>query len=223
MNLDAAIDELIEFAKVVREASYADDKTPLQNSLALRKMASSDAMADGLFDTVIFGDLNEFKSLNDTHGHDAGDVAIEQAGALINECFVISEIGANGFRQSGDEFVILLKHDKITEFMKLVGKFASIDFVHQETEMSTKMSFGLAVSDEETDFPGLLKRAETACLAAKAQGNGKCVEWTNEIQIAAHVSKRKVCKICRAVNSCSVPPDKAGDELLCCSCCGERF
>ncbi|HQU94470.1 MAG TPA: GGDEF domain-containing protein [Pyrinomonadaceae bacterium] len=222
-TLDSAIEELVALADLVRKMSYADNLTPLGNALALEKIVSSNAFDRGEFDVVVFGDLNEFKSLNDSHGHDAGDAGIRQAGVLIQEYFVDSDIKAKGFRTSGDEFVILLKQEKIVTFREKAAQFASIDFSHQNNELTAKMSFGFAIGDDVTDFRELKTRAEMACRFAKTLGHGTVEGWTGELQRNTFTSKRKTCPNCGAVNSCSVPPNRSDISLVACSCCGHPF
>jgi hypothetical protein len=60
MNLDEAILQLEEVVAQIRKASFADDKTPLKNALALRNEVKSIEVGNTEFDVVIFGDLNGF-------------------------------------------------------------------------------------------------------------------------------------------------------------------
>jgi diguanylate cyclase (GGDEF)-like protein len=88
MNLDEAIEGLEKLVAEVRSASLTDDKTRLGSALALRQEAR--LMNEGVseFDVIIFGDLDDFKHLNDLHGHDAGDVAINKVGEVIHKLIV---------------------------------------------------------------------------------------------------------------------------------------
>lgn len=69
MNLDIAIEQLLEAASKVRAKSFADDKTPLGNALALSREKALINIGQSEFDVIVFGDLNDFKHLNDTHTH----------------------------------------------------------------------------------------------------------------------------------------------------------
>ncbi len=141
MNLDVAIEQLFEFVNRIREASYVDDKTPLGNSLALGKEAGSIGTGKSDLDVVIFGDLNGFKYLNDTHGHDAGDVAIGQVGKLIQREFVKTRtIKGKAFRVSGDEFVILINQNAVESFRAKTSSFRSVKFRYEEKKLETKIN-----------------------------------------------------------------------------------
>lgn len=219
MNLGTAIDQLTDHVGVVRELIYKDDKTELGNALSLSKAAAA-----GEFEIVIFGDMNDFKSLNDSFGHDAGDAAITQIGERIFDLFVDDdEIHAKAYRKSGDEFVLLIQQGALGAFEALVPQFAAVGFRYKDQELHAKMSFGVAIADEETDFEELVMRAETACRSAKSLGDGVCVRWDEAIQRNSPVNKRKTCRSCRTVNSCSIPSEAAAGDLKLCAFCGESF
>ena len=63
---------------------------------------------------VIFTDLNELKTMNDTQGHSAGDILLKKAGILLQEIFVEDEI----YRAGGDEFVVIVTNCTEEEFYK---------------------------------------------------------------------------------------------------------
>jgi len=85
------------------------------------------------------------------------------------------------------------------------------------------MSFGFAVGDGKTVFGDLLKRAETACLTAKSEGDGVCIKWDEEVERNALVGFRHNCRQCGSVNKCYIPKRLSPEKLKLCSFCGERF
>jgi diguanylate cyclase (GGDEF)-like protein len=220
MSLKDSIDELQLVVKQLAEKILSDDKTPLGNALALREMSSLLNRENTDFGAIVFGDLNRFKGINDTFGHQAGDIAIKETGEKIKEMFV-DNCGAKAFRQSGDEFVILFPAKNIKRFKKLAANFAEISFIFNEQPVRTAMSFGLVLIDEKSDFETLLLRAETACQQAKTKGDGKVVEWTEEVEKATLVNLRARCNKCGTKISCNVPKDKNPSELIICAFCGE--
>src|SRR6267142_4141845 len=110
MSLDEAIGRLEELVAEVRQASLTDDKTPLGSALALRQEARLINQGKSPFNVIAFADLNDFKNLNDVHGHNAGDVALNKVGETIHN-IVIEGWQAKAYRSSGDEFVFLLRQD----------------------------------------------------------------------------------------------------------------
>lgn len=162
MNLREAIDALessvksaLEVAvKEVVESALTDDKTPLRNALALREASSLFGAGGENPDVVVFGDLNDFKRLNDEFGYDAGDAAINEVGRLIQERLV-NKYKAQAFRLSGDEFVILLSSRFLEDFEAEAGSFASCLFHFEETSIETAMSSGFAVRQGEASYAEL--------------------------------------------------------------------
>ncbi len=218
MNLRETIEQLGQAVEEVKQAAVVDDKTSLKNALALRDESVLIDRGESGFDVIVFGDLNRFKTLNDAHGHDAGDVAIREVGERIRRT-VIERWKAKAFRLSGDEFVILLKRNLIKKFLQETSSFAEILFSHGEESLKTAMSFGYAISDGKTNFNDLLKRAETACQNAKNQGDGICIKWTKAVQRNALVSFRVRCQTCGATINCDVPKQNAPAQLKRCPCC----
>ena len=121
MSLRKTIEKREDVVKEVLQAALSDDKTSLGNSLALEDLLSFPNTKEN-FRAVVFADLNRFKSINDIYGHKIGDLAIEKAGLKIKELWV-DKCQARAFRQSGDEFVILLPESNINKFKKLAKQF----------------------------------------------------------------------------------------------------
>lgn len=220
MSLDDAIGQLESLVAEIRRVSFYDDKTPLGNALALAQEERRINEGVSEFDVIIFGDLNDFKHLNDEYGHEAGDLAIKRVGETIHEIVAEGTL-AKAFRQSGDEFVILLKQDLVERFLSVASSFGHIFFSHKGQELRTAMSLGYAYSDGKTSFRDLLGRAEVACQHAKAQGDGICIEWTEDMKLNPLVRKSGRCQKCSAKISCNVPAQNAPATLNFCPCCGE--
>jgi diguanylate cyclase (GGDEF)-like protein len=217
MNLDEAIDGLEKLIAEVRRASLTDEKTPLGSMLSLRQEARLINEGKSEFDVVVFCDLNDFKHLNDMHGHEAGDVAINKVGEVIYKLFVEGRQG-KAFRRSGDEFVILLKQHQLTDLSSLAISLSNIGFEYNGKPLSTGLSIGYVLSDGKTGFEDLLIRADLACQLAKASGNSE--QWTSGIQINPLIRMTKSCRNCGARITCNIPKQNAPSELGSCPSCG---
>jgi len=222
MNLDESIEQLEKITTEVRQASLADNLTPLGNKLALGREGQLLGQGESEFDVVVFGDLNGFKKINDRYTHAAGDVAIRRVGETINQ-IVVEGLSAKAFRPSGDEFVILLKRNTVERFLLITSSFGSILFSYNEAELRTAMSFGYAVSDGKTSLSDLIERAEAACQNAKMRGDGVCIEWSEDIKLNPPVRLDGICRKCEAKISCNVAKQNAPEKLKCCPCCGESL
>jgi diguanylate cyclase (GGDEF)-like protein len=224
MNLQEAISALEQAVSEVAKAALSDDKTSLGNAFALSQFTSLVGAGGENPDVVVFGDLNRFKGLNDQFGHIVGDAAIGHVGDLILK-LIVEGCQANAFRRSGDEFVILLSSSQIEKFKSVATSFASCSFEFNGETRRTAMSFGYAISEGKVSYDDLLARAETACQIAKSQGDGVCVEWTEEIERQAVDSLRDRCAHCNTTITCKVPRQAApkGGKMLCCPCCGKSL
>jgi diguanylate cyclase (GGDEF)-like protein len=222
MSLDESIGQLEKIVAEVRQASLTDDKTKLGNALALEREARFISEDTSEFNVLVFGDLNDFKKLNDEHTHAAGDVAISVVGETIQK-HIVTALQARAFRQSGDEFVILLRQDLIDSFLSITSSFGNILFSYNGKELRTAMSLGYARSDGKSSFDDLMERAEVACQHAKVQGDGACIEWTEEIKLNPLLRIGGRCEKCSAKIICNIPQQNAPTKLSYCPCCGESL
>jgi diguanylate cyclase (GGDEF)-like protein len=119
---------------------------------------------------LIFIDLDDFKSVNDSFGHAAGDHALRQYGALLRACIRSSDtIGRIG----GDEFAIILwnasEEDAVRKARTLAGMIESRILSYGGHETRVRASAG-ATPILATDTPeSVLSRADRAMYAAKAE------------------------------------------------------
>ena len=118
---------------------------------------------------VLFIDLNDFKLLNDTLGHDAGDaLLIEVAARLLKSVRSDDSV----FRVGGDEFVLLINNIKsLSEIQKIAAKVLNITKSPVEIEgqeVKIKLSLGVSVTpDNSNEAEDLVKFADVAMYAAK--------------------------------------------------------
>ena len=121
---------------------------------------------------VMFIDLDEFKKVNDTLGHDVGDLLLQQVALRLQKCIRLSDsIG----RLGGDEFAIILEDTQQPEDAMIVGErilaaFAS-PFVLDGHRVAATASIGIAIYPEDGMEPAeLLKNADVAMYRAKQAG-----------------------------------------------------
>jgi len=124
---------------------------------------------------VLFMDLDNFKVVNDSLGHEVGDKLLGEVAGRLKECVRPEDTAA---RFGGDEFVILLEGiadlggatrvaDRITDALT-----APFDFEGREIFIST--SIGIVLADEAPDEPGdLLRKADLALYRAKEKGRDR--------------------------------------------------
>jgi polar amino acid transport system substrate-binding protein len=138
----------------------------LDNILAEAKETQSKA-------AVAFIDLDNFKLINDTMGHDVGDVILRKASEIIEGCFEDKDFAG---RLGGDEFIVVMpKIKKISEAMAKINKLVEEINTHiniDQKESYISASVGIAIyPDHGEDSITLIKNADAAMYIAK--GNGK--------------------------------------------------
>ncbi len=129
-------------------------------------------------------DVDNFKSLNDQHGHGIGDEFLKLVAQAIRDTVRASDVPA---RLGGDEFAVLFvdAHRDAMELMaeRLVASVKVLAAKHPELQLGA--SVGMAYFPTVPDLPEeLLRRADAAMYAAKSQGKGRFALWTPDPAIA---------------------------------------
>jgi diguanylate cyclase (GGDEF)-like protein len=222
MSLAEAIDQLGELAAEIKLAAFTDDKTPLKSELALHQEERVNNASGSQPYVVVFGDLDDFKHLNDDYSHEAGDVALQAVGETIYS-MVIEDLKGRAYRRSGDEFVFLLEQEALEQFLSLVPSFRDIPFSHNNRVLETGMSLGYAIGDGKASFDQLMQRADAACQIAKRPGSDPCVLWTEDIDTNPLIRIGGWCQECGVKISCTLPKHNAPTHLSSCPCCGNSI
>ncbi len=173
-------DERRNRAELRRRALY-DELTGLPNRshlISQLRLAVDTAGATDEELAVMFVDLNKFKVINDTLGHDAGDqILIEVAERLRSAC----RAGDTIARLGGDEFVIVCQgvNDEVVASQAADRYF---DVLNQPTEIDgneveISASIGLVVAGGNVEPEELLRNADRAMYQAKASDSGAVVEF----------------------------------------------
>ena len=136
---------------------------------------------------LVFLDLDNFKSVNDSLGHPRGDELLRTVGDRLTKVLRDSDTVC---RQGGDEFLILLgevrdRSDVAEIGAKLLGQLTA-PFLLDGHEVSTSGSMGVAIyPDDGGDFDELLKRADIAMYVAKDAGRNAIRFFANEMSSSA--------------------------------------
>jgi diguanylate cyclase (GGDEF)-like protein len=149
----------------LRKLASVDSLTELPNRRALLDLLETRLGTDPSHVGVIFIDLDGFKSVNDTFGHDVGDEVLLQIGRSLRSQMrpedVIGRIG-------GDEFVAIVHHVAVERLVDLGNRVVSaINSVGEARELPISASFGLAVGKVGDTPRDLLNRADRAMYADK--------------------------------------------------------
>ena len=137
---------------------------------------------------VLFIDIDHFKAINDTLGHDAGDQVLVQFSQRLRSC--VREVDTVA-RQGGDEFIVLLTElhsalDAQQVADKIIAAIAAPFLIHGET-LAVAASIGIAVyPDDDGDTDALLEKADLAMYAAKQRGKGNGLRFVPSMQAKAY-------------------------------------
>ena len=125
---------------------------------------------------VIVIDLDDFKLVNDSYGHSAGDEILVAAASRIGGALRASDIIA---RLGGDEFVAVVETPGLAWLSQLIGRLFDAMLEPAElcgTGVALRMSVGVALyPDDGANAETLLRQADTAMYAAKAEGKNRFV------------------------------------------------
>ena len=168
-SLENRLDELL--LRASKDAlSGLLNRATTQSHVGLRLRDMDEGASCALF---IF-DLDSFKAINDTLGHQAGDEAIRQTARLLSSIFRASDIVG---RLGGDEFVVFMTGDLDESTVRERGEQVcrGIELVLDDggrTRLTA--SAGICISDGPMDFDSLYREADEALYQAKGDGGGTC-------------------------------------------------
>jgi diguanylate cyclase (GGDEF)-like protein len=125
--------------------------------------------------SVIIFDVDHFKHVNDTYGHDAGDYILKSVGSIVKE--VIREYDY-AFRMGGDEFLLLLPetNEKQASLLaeRIRKRIENKKLVDENRKFSVTASFGISQNRKiDTSIENIAKRADKALYKAKKAGRNK--------------------------------------------------
>jgi diguanylate cyclase (GGDEF)-like protein/PAS domain S-box-containing protein len=168
------ISERKAFEDELRHAAFHDALTGLANR-ALFENRLSHALASGLRDSrplaVLFLDVDDFKTINDSLGHRAGDELLTGVAARLDSLVRPTDTAA---RLGGDEFAVLLdgvqNRDEAQEIATRILEALTEQFVIEDRVLNITASIGIALVDSSLDADAVLRNADMAMYAAKANG-----------------------------------------------------
>ena len=166
-----------------------DSLTGLANKTLFRdrlEQAVARLQRNGHQIAVLFVDLDDFKNVNDTLGHWAGDALLVQLGERLTNQLRPADTVA---RLGGDEFAVLI--EDLTEIGVAVNiaqriiHALQVPTVVANNRLVLTASVGIAYGDKHADTDELLRNADIAMYAAKAQGKNCSREFTPEMHASA--------------------------------------
>jgi len=208
-ELNQAVKEVTETKDRLRQLAYYDSLTSLPNrrlfteqlDLLLRLSKRNKEMM-----ALLFLDLDNFKRINDSLGHSAGDLLLREVGKRLSSCVRDSDVVAHYVesgsaridvsRLGGDEFTVVLNQLDSAESAGVVARRLISALTQPVTieghELVVTPSIGIAISpNDSNEVEGLLKAADTAMYHAKSSGKNHFLFYHSDMD-AAGVDRLKL-------------------------------
>jgi diguanylate cyclase (GGDEF)-like protein len=168
------VTERVRVERALRHQACYDFVTDLPNQILLHERVTQELQVKERTNlALLLLDLDHFQEVNDTFGHQQGDLILHQVGQRL--CHALDASTTVG-RTGGDEFVILLPgadEEHVREAMVSIYHEFDLPFLIQEFPMHIEASIGIALSStHETDFSTLLRQADVAMYVAKRKHSG---------------------------------------------------
>jgi len=171
---------LEEKVKTLQEEIKTDFLTNIANKKAILEELNKQENIYKRFKTnysVAFFDIDHFKNINDTFGHEAGDVILKSIGLLLKR--YTRDIDLIG-RYGGEEFVAILPNTDKKGAFKFADKIRNIientKFMYKNTRINVTISGGVAERNEVNSKDELLKLADERLYKAKKSGRNKIIK-----------------------------------------------
>jgi len=184
VGLESTIEELTDTNQQLEQLLMVDEKTGLYNFREFRRRLREEWARASRYDTplsLVFLDIDDFKKLNDTLGHPAGDRVLAEFATLVTGGARANDVAA---RYGGEEFSIILPHTDATMAARVAERIrrAVSEFVFIEEEQPTHITVSAGVATYPStrgvdSVDELVRAADVALYQAKDQGKD-CVVQT---------------------------------------------
>ncbi|MEM7357311.1 MAG: EAL domain-containing protein, partial [Acidobacteriota bacterium] len=202
-------EDVTEARKLSERLAYHASHDPLTGLANRRRFESSlhralhDARSRQTEHVLCYLDLDQFKIINDTCGHSAGDELLRQVSSLLQKKVRRHDVLA---RLGGDEFGVVLTDCSIEDGMRVAKSLRlaieGYRFLWDDNSFALGVSIGLVpITDRSGDASSLLTAADSACYVAKDQGRNRIHRYHEDDAILAqrHGEMQWVTRINRAL------------------------
>jgi diguanylate cyclase (GGDEF)-like protein/PAS domain S-box-containing protein len=171
--------------KLLQDLAYKDSLTGLPNRRFFEANFNNskfDLSLNNLTAAVLFMDLDGFKAVNDSFGHDIGDLVIKETTNRLLSCIRQNDVVS---RMGGDEFIAFLPNthqNGATQVVERILREINEPFFINNQEIYVTTSIGIAFyPNEGNDFETLIRKADTAMYQAKMKGKNTYAIYSEKV------------------------------------------
>lgn len=170
---------LLEMQNAIRVLVERDALTGLYNrrygSAKFRKMQSQ-AERSGMPYAVVLGDIDFFKKVNDTYGHEAGDIVLKKVSEILRKSMTGKGFAA---RWGGEEFLLIFNkagfEQAANEVERTLQKIRDTEILYKDQMIHVTMTFGVIDGGVSKDYAELLRKADERLYNGKMHGRNRVV------------------------------------------------
>ena len=141
--------------------------------------------------SIVMADLDRFKNINDTYGHDAGDRVLKAIGKFLQQNIRDVDVIA---RYGGEEFVIMIP-ETTKDAAYILSERLRKQFAELKLENFPQITISLGIATypfDGTELEDLIKNADAAMYAAKRAGRNKVVKYTPDIKLVGETDIKSI-------------------------------
>lgn len=178
-KFSASEEKIIKYSKKLEMLATTDPLTKLQNRRGMINHIENfveETKSNGKLLTVAIGDIDLFKHINDTYGHEAGDYVLETIAKIMKEFIEGKGMVA---RWGGEEFLFSLEDingdyafEEISKLLHLIERY---EFLYEGTPIKVTMTFGLEEYDDNTGLDKVISKADEKLYIGKKQGRNRVI------------------------------------------------
>ena len=185
------ITKIKEMEDQLKLLSQTDPLTQIYNRIKFNDSLSRETIRSKRYQTelsLIMIDIDHFKGINDTYGHDVGDDVLKSLAELFMECTRETDICA---RWGGEEFMLLLPHTNLENASKLAERIrARIEKKSFKPAPTVTASLGVTQFVESDNDETFIKRVDRALYMAKEKGRNRVIS----AQAKQHAAHAPICR-----------------------------
>ena len=179
LKFSASEEKILNYSRKLELLATTDPLTKLQNRRGMinyiEKYAEGSA-DDGSLLTLAIGDIDFFKKVNDTYGHDAGDYILETLARIMDEFMEGKGMVA---RWGGEEFLFAFENlngdyafEEMSKLLHLIEKY---DFTFNNVKLKITMTFGVEEYDNDTGLDKVIAAADEKLYMGKTSGRDRVI------------------------------------------------